>query len=546
MEQWIISDDGIYEAGPEPRKILDVRIEFSDVGESSGGHTATVKWVTSGGRRHTRRLPLTLLGDKSKLRDWLYANAIIPTGPVESVMAYGRDKIRELLTQADPVSLSKSFGWRGESAFVLGNRDIQANSVSTSRLDDGIAFETIDGLRPNGTLDAWAAGTEIFSNPDFKAHAFVILASLAVPILDIMSVQGCVLSLAGPAGTGKTSVMNYGLSAWGHPSALVIAPNSTLNARGAKLEQAKNIPIGIDDLSAHMREINGMMYMVANGRGKSRSNINGDVKEPGNFCTVMMITTNFPMMDLNKRELGEAERRRLIEMPVRTPMPRATAVKLNQVMQENYGVVALPYIQYLIRNRDIVKKRALSHWKNICDNSGIPDASRFGTWLLAAATTAGEIATELGLIRFDPSPVIEYTISELASHSEGIEPEIIGVDAVTEMALDYTIANQDKIHVKIGTKYFGNPLEPMDSLGVFIPEKRELRLRTKALRYHLVKECGISEMDWRQWAKQHYKGMGMYHPCNIPQNCIHIKELDALYIQPKENEDGYRILRKTA
>jgi len=545
VAEWIIADDGIYEA-EGLRKILDVRLEFSDVGQSSDGHTATATWLTSGGRKNVRRLPLTMLGDKSKLRDWLYANAIIPTATVEAVMAYGKDKIRDLLTQSDPIALSKSFGWRSESAFVLGNREIHANSTNASRLDDGIPADTIAQLNPRGSIDQWIAATEILEHPGYRAHAFILLASLAAPILDIMGVQGCVLSLAGPAGTGKTSAMNFGLSVYGHPNALVIAPESTTNARSSKLSQAKNIPIGIDDLSAHMREINGMMYMVANGRAKSRSNMHGDVREAASFCTVMMITTNYPMMDLTRRELGEAERRRLVEIPIRVPMERPDVVRLNHTMQENYGVVALPYIQYLVRNRATIKDQALKSWQNICENTSIPDASRFGTWLLAAAETAGNIAQGLGIIKFDPAPVLKFAIAETDSHSESIEAEVLEVEEVDEMVFDYVMRHHDQISIKIGTKVYGHPGDSKEFLGSFLADKRELRLRTKPLRKYLVSKLGISTGDWRTWARHQYGGMSLDHATSKLYHCTYKRDVALLEVEKKENEDGYRILRKTA
>lgn len=499
---YFTNNDGVWMDGDPPTKILDVRLDIIDVGQTSDGHCATIKWTTQRGTEFTKTVPLTLFGDRHKARDWLLSNAIMPAAGPDSFVAFGTDRLRKILAERDPTRISNSFGWRDDGAFILGRNEIRADTVHSARIDESMVQPAMtDGLMPKGSLDAWADATREFTG--FHPQAFSLLASLAAPVLDIMQVSGCVLSVAGPANTGKTTAMNYAMSVWGLPGSLVIAADSTLNSRGAKLRCAKNIPIGIDDLSRHIREVNGLMYMVANGKEKSRATVTGAVRDGGEWCTVLYVTTNFPLLDLPRRELGEAERRRIVELVADKPFDRQAAVRLNNTMRENYGVAAIPYVQYLMRNREDVKKRGLAYWDEFSEMFQIPEANRFGSWLLAAASVAGDIATHLGLIKFDHRQAIDFVGKELSDHGHSIQVDTLSALHLDDMLVDYTRQNFHRLSVIKNDKFVQLPEDLEGILGCYDINGRTLRIKAAPLRAWMIEQGGIAGYDWRTWIKSH-------------------------------------------
>lgn len=494
--------DGVWIEGDPPIRVLDVPFDILEVGQTSDGHNATVKWTTPRGTEFTRSVPLTLFGDRNKARDWLLSNAIMPSSGVDNFVAFGTDRLRKILAERDPTRISSAFGWRDDGAFILGRNEIRADTTHTARVDESMVQPSmIDGLAEKGSIDAWAEATRVFDG--FHPQAFSLLASFAAPILDVMQVSGCVLSMAGPANTGKTTAMNYAMSVWGLPGSLVIAADSTLNSRGAKLRCAKNIPIGIDDLSRHIREVNGLMYMVANGKEKSRATVTGAVRDGGEWCTVLYVTTNFPLLDLPRRELGEAERRRIVELIANKPFDRQSAVHLNNTMRDNYGVAAVPFIQYLIRNREDVKKRGLAYWDELSELFHIPEANRFGSWLLAAASVAGDICAHLGLIKFDHRPVIDYVGKELSEHGHSIQVDSLDATHCDQLLFKYVRENFDRISVIKNDKFVQVPDDLDGILACVDINGRTLRAKAAQLRAWMIEQGGISSMDWRAWIRYH-------------------------------------------
>jgi hypothetical protein len=275
-------------------------------------------------------------------------------------------------------------------------------------------------LNSKGSAEAWADGTSALDSPMYDAHKFAILAALASPVLHITNVSGAVLSLAGQSGSGKSIAERYALSAWGDPNVLMSAPDSTMVSRDVKMKFLQNIPLGVDDLSGeHLKSphMKNMVYQAVNGQAKERGTQDGGLQDQATWNLIMLITTNNPLMDQPKFTT-EAERRRMVELSVSTPMNPNVGEELYNVSSENYGAAGRELIKLIIKHRDKLSDRVRALSKKWIADPNIPEANRFGVWMCAAAMVVGKLAYSKGIIKFDPVSAVEYAIDELRNVSK--------------------------------------------------------------------------------------------------------------------------------
>jgi uncharacterized protein (DUF927 family) len=436
---WDVGEEGVwfrgYDGTDESKQALTIPMFLESVGRL--GYTtaeAIVKWRTPMGTWRKAHMPLPHLYDKKSMGTWLTNNAITQAISIDMVMMYIRDSANMLAMEGDPELVAQRFGWNENGGFFLGHREIKADGIDEIRVADAVPSKMKRMLEPAGDKQAWIDATEVYDNPRYWAQAFALLASMASPIIKLADWQGAVLSLAGDSGTGKTTSSQFGLSVYGQPNGLTISPQATSNALGGMFNFANNLPLAIDDMSGkHTNKLPDLIYSAANGYAKEAMTQTRQLREAGTWCFCLTITTNNPVMDLPLEKLGEAQRRRTLELYFTEKMERQDAKRLHDVMRDNYGVVADDLVSAYCRNKEKIKDmahEAAEHYQNL---GTIDDANRFGVWLLAAAQVAGSIATQLGLIKFDYEPVIAKVAKQLQTSSNEIQlPEVIADECIAE------------------------------------------------------------------------------------------------------------------
>ena len=459
---WQIGAEGVlYNPSDDPPvMILNVPLYIDRLNRIGSKDTvAVITWRTKAGNWRTSDMSLSIIGEGRALREWLLKNSITGgwSGKEKFVMKYLIDFATDMQEDKDPDIVAEQFGWGSQASFYIGDREVTKSRVTKTRPAGSIPQSMVTGLRSEGKMSDWIEATEIYSNPQYVHHAFAILTSLAAPVLKLMNVPGAVLSLAGPSGTGKTTSLRFALSVWGHSDALLMGPDSTAVAKDAMMRSANNLPVGIDDISGkHSKALGGLMYMAANGKAKERGNVAGNLKEQATWQTITIISTNNPVMDLPENLLAEAERRRVLELPVVDMISRLEAGKIHNLMRNTYGCVADAYIQALIANQEKVAAVADKMWHEYSNDPNIPDQNRFGVWLCASAYAAGKMAYAKGLIRFDPVPVVDAALQVLKDVKDSL---ISDTDLIHEEIAEFQNTHFNKITIHSGSSWLN-----MDSI----------------------------------------------------------------------------------
>ena len=417
---WVVTDTGVYkqatdDADDGPKRILEDSLILTELGRVGlNGAEAVAQWRTPKGTQMQSALPLATLADDKSLTTWLLDRAITGFSKTKDVRMYLKDFAQHLQRLKDADMIINRFGWAdtSHSTFFVGSRQITATAISQGRIANNVPRTMGDALHSVGSAEEWAAVTEVFADTSLIIYALPLLVAAASPIFSIVNVSGGVLSLAGRSGAGKTTSAMFAASIYGHPEALILSPQGTLNSKGEFFRIANNLPIIIDDITSESRSTSALVYMAANGRAKERLTRSGDIRGQDSWALSLITTTNSPLYDLPPNILGEAEKRRVLELHTPAPIGNDIAGKLHSAMNNNYGVVADKYIPAVIHYKDWIAKRFDKAVSDVF-SLGIEDSHRFGVWLLAGALTAGDILATLGLIKFDHNLAVRRAASVL-------------------------------------------------------------------------------------------------------------------------------------
>ena len=158
-------------------------------------------------------------------------------------------------------------------------------------------------LEPKGTFKDWL---NMYMN-EVKGHLLLELAvifgisALVTAFLKHkheVEFAGIIFSFTGQSSTGKSTAAALAVSVAGNPTkgnkTLFRSWNGTRNALEGYLSNNYGIPMVFDELSsATFKDTTGLLYSIAEGQGRQRSNVHGEVKTPKNWGTSVISTSEY-------------------------------------------------------------------------------------------------------------------------------------------------------------------------------------------------------------------------------------------------------------
>jgi hypothetical protein len=229
--------------------------------------------------------------------------------------------------------------------------------------------------------------------------------------------------------------------------------------------------------------------------------------------------------------IAEAERRRVLELVIDTPIKREDAEVFHSTMRDNYGVAGTALVAAMIKNQDRLTERAEMVRQQIQSTAGIPDEHRFGAWLIAAAATIGNLAQHIGVIRFDPMPAIEAAINELRRSAGGIDP----VAQVHEEVCGFLNENHGRLARKAQRKWLNlDQVSRNEVVGVVLADEEVIAIPATRMKKYIL-AAGLNLSDYKQWLTIYgveygnqllVKGGSVQRCILIPQNLVDEEESD--------------------
>ena len=314
--------------------------------------------------------------------------------------------IQEIMRSKTVERYYGTLGWHPDG-FVLGDRLVSKSGVTPASVE---VNSSCGRLRPIGNKEEWVKATSVYKNPKLWPGAFAILCGFASPLLALCKFQGAVVSLFGASGYGKTLAGSMALSIYGDPTYLTQAASTTVNAIGVQLSAQKNLPYLLDEVSSiPAYKLADFIYDAVNGRPKESLTQDRVMRQENGWCLVPFVTSNHSVLEMSTQFIQDAHRRRLVEIPFEYCIDGEDAAKVANAYQDHCGTVGPEFLQYVVRHSDRIVTLVENFLKHPTMTK-IPSTSRFGKWTIACAGVAGTIARSLGLIEFDPQPVINSAI----------------------------------------------------------------------------------------------------------------------------------------
>ncbi|HDE0367034.1 TPA: DUF927 domain-containing protein [Staphylococcus aureus] len=320
---------------------------------------------------------------------------------------------------------------------------VMIDTIYTSKQYDQLAsldpiVDSAYPLEPKGTFKDWL---NMYIN-EVKGHLLLELAvifgisALVTSFLKYkreIEFAGIIFSFTGQSSTGKSTAAALAVSVAGNPTkgnqTLFRSWNGTRNALEGYLSNNFGIPIVFDELSsATFKDTTGLLYSIAEGQGRQRSNVHGEVKTPKNWGTSVISTSEYSIFTDSAQNDGL--RVRTIEINERFTKDATNSDNIKKSVALNYGHVLPLVAKYLINREDEVIQwfQEEHHWfnetlKNETNNTGIRMFKRYATITTSAKILSRVLATDIDVAKIRDY-FIDYhahTVSERSLADKAIE-----------------------------------------------------------------------------------------------------------------------------
>mgnify|MGYP002717629740 FL=1 len=385
-----------------------------------------------------------------KDKEHTFESDILTTRKLPSLIKYGhsinesyiRDLSYALQLMRDELPTSDLYDGSGIIETPHGYI-VMVDTVYTSKQYDQLASlePIVDSaflLEPKGTFKDWL---NMYMN-EVKGHLLLELAvvfgisALVTSFLKHkheIEFAGILFSFTGQSSTGKSTAAALAVSVAGNPTkgneTLFRSWNATRNALEGYLSNNYGVPIVFDELSSTtLRDTTGLLYSIAEGQGRQRSNVHGEVKTPKNWGTSVISTSEYSIF--NDSAQNDGLRVRTIEINEQFTTNATNADNIKKAVALNYGHVLPLVAKYLINREDEVIQWFYKEvdWfeaklKDETNNTGIRMFKRYAVITTSAKILGRVLATDIDIAKIRDY-FIDYhahTVSERSLADKAIE-----------------------------------------------------------------------------------------------------------------------------
>jgi len=408
-------------------------------------------------------------------------------------------------------------GWTpNQESFVVGESELLRDGKEVTSPTSPLCKSIAKHLTPAGSYEAWKEAANKLSKPSLELHAFTLLTGFGSILMNKTSTSGVTISLTGESGAAKTGALYSCLSVWGNPKDLSVL-EATSNGMTGRYLGLHNIPFGLDEVGNIIpKDLSQLIHKISQGKSKIRmqASVNAERDHEMSASLIAIFTSNQSMYDklsILKKD-PNAEVARLIEFAVRKPQAFLDDPTLGKEIFDkfrfNYGWAGREFIFALYKQSDDQVQKMMDKWVDqFRKDFGEDTAYRFYENLIAATMTAGEIAVNAGIVRYDLKKIYNRIVGEMVA----IRDNVVKVNVIDYEALigEFINAHQTGILAFKDNKISMEPRSPLviraelDTHLIYIskPEFRkhlaENQVSTREFLYQM-KQAGIEVKESRK------------------------------------------------
>lgn len=303
-------------------------------------------------------------------------------------------------------------------AFMIGDGRVLGDAhVVPDLVSDHVAAT----MYPKGTLEGWrdTVAAPCAGNP---LMVFALSLAFSGPLLAVLKHEGGGFHMRGKSSSGKSTLQRLAASVWGS-TAFKQSWRGTDNAVEAVAATCNNSLLLLDELhQVDPRVAGDIVYMLANGSGKSRSRSDGKMQETMRW-TVPVLSSGEVSLDEHMARAGHKTHAgqdiRLVDMLAdnRThgafdtlhgaPSGDEFTRQMDSAAKENFGLAGPAFVEHLMPKTGRTDAFAgfMAKFRENCvkdiDASSDGQVSRV-LGRFAVVALAGELATKFGLTGWQP------------------------------------------------------------------------------------------------------------------------------------------------
>lgn len=420
---WEQREHGVYKViEDEALLVLPFRIELFEV-QRFGEEYFVLAVVAMGTHTVEILLPLSILSDTAiNFGKKLGATAPLPLQPeqIKELFKLMTTWAQQLLKAGKRVSGANSFGWTRQGdiyGFTVNTHTYWSNGTETLAATSSAGTPAL--YKPTGDIEVWKKAAALILQNNHPALHLGLASAFASPLIPFTGVSGAVMSLvSAESGTGKTTVLRTAQAVWAAPKKSLFALDDTPTAVVYKLGLLKNLPAYWDEIRSHnVVEFVKMLFRLGQGKGKSRMTRDIQMRETGEWDTLIVCATNEHIKDYLARYVQgtDAGVLRLFEVECDNGRKRSVdseALQIFYSLDENYGQAGDIYAQHLAKNRDKIKLMVEKLQQMLYTKLEADHTERFRIATMAALLAGATLAKELGLVDFNLPQLADTMIDE--------------------------------------------------------------------------------------------------------------------------------------
>lgn len=326
---------------------------------------------------------------------------------------------------------SAPFGWLHNNGqiegFVFGDKLWAPNGSTPAASPDQTLARR---YRPRGSDAFWLDAAKLVcghGRPDLEV---LVSSAFAAPLMQFTGHKGSLLSaFSRQSGVGKSTAIAVAQAVWGDPTQGVQGLNDTENAVMGVVSKLKSLPLYWDELKsdAQTKKFVNMTFQISSGKGKSRMTSKAELKEPGDWQTLVVSASNESLIGhvVSQTSTTEAGLMRIFEYRVAprngstgrvaTSDAQIRLAKLNQ----NFGHVGLRYAQFLGTYHSTIAADMAALASQVEVETGASQEERYWVATISCLLLGARYANHVGYKVFDEVALKEFlytVLAEMRSH----------------------------------------------------------------------------------------------------------------------------------
>lgn len=460
-------------------------------------------------------VPQSEFSSRDKFRDSMNKHGVVVFDPPQlfSLQKYVGSQIQELQFKEKAETMRTRFGWTPENTFVVGTREYMRD-MNTPPTADGkyhcaIKYSPVaKGLEdlarafePKGTLEAWKLAAAQYEREECYAHAFGVMAAFGSVLMHLTPEDGGMINwYSKKSGTGKTTIMRVGNSAFGNPKTLMKNAADTKLSKVHRMGVMNGMPVMMDEMTnVSPEEASDLTYQGTQGRARDRME-SGTNAERANSLTwklIVQCTSNMSFRDklstLKADPAGELAR--LLEIQLDTPVPDDVldSQKIFNALGDNYGHAGDMFLRYVVPNMYNI---VYPIWMNVRDTiyrtNSWTQTERFALNTVITSITAGLVLNSLGLTKYDVKAITKWVLDRVRNDTQ--ETVAAATRATETFAAFLNKHNRNMLIIKDVTTVKGVPEVPVkEPMGPLL-----IRYEPDTLTLY------VAQKDFNKWCAEQY------------------------------------------